>query len=223
LTKKETDVSFLDYKSTQHNRDFAATAPGHSAEWVADVDYVVPGSGSWDIVPNGAFDWILSSHALEHTPNLIRFFNMMSSKLKAGGLVISVLPDKRRTFDAYRPITTMGRVIDDYLNNVESPRPQAVFDQAFYGRSLNVQQSQVAHDGLNDTLVDNNNFHLALQVAREAMNSYKDAHNYVFTSTSFQLIIQHLCTNNIIGFTPVSHVHTLEGQMSFLNVMRKSS
>jgi SAM-dependent methyltransferase len=221
FTPQETNVRFLDYRSAADARAFAAATPGHSPDYVVELDYLVPGSGSWDMVPDNTFDWILSSHAMEHVPNLIGVFNTIASKLKPGGLSIAILPDKRRTFDAYRPVTTLGRIVEDHILGAVRPRPQSVFDMTFYGRSQTLQEAQRTYEGLNDTLLDNGNFPIALQRAKIAAEAYQDAHNYVFTSRSFESIMRTLCNEGVIKLVPEAHVHTLDGQMSFLNIMRK--
>ena len=224
FTKQQTNVKFLDYRTTGQLRNFASISPGHSPDFVEELDYVVPGSGDWSEIPDGSFDWILSAHALEHSPNLIGFLNTMAQKLKTGGLIISLLPDKRATFDAYRPVTSLGRVIEDYLLDTKSSRIQSVFDATFNGCSLSIPQARSVSVQADDLLMHNNkNFADAIQAARRAQHEYTDSHNYVFTSEMFHDQMTQICLAKLIPCTCVMHIPTRRNHMSFLNVLKKTA
>jgi len=222
FSKDETDVYFVDYRSTSEAKAFADKTPGHSSEFVVDIDYVVPTFEDWSIVPPDQFDWILSSHVLEHSGNLVKLLNILASKLKFDRFLISILPDKRCTFDVYRPITTLGTIIQDYLSDVQTPRIQSVFDAVFYSSPLSISSAISESLLYKDTLVHNCNFDLALHEAKRSMSGYYDAHNYVFTSTSYQQIVEQLCAARIIPFLPVAHLPTQEGEMSFVSILKKT-
>lgn len=64
------------------------------------------------------YDFILSSHSLEHVANPIKALKEWLRVLKPGGAIILVVPDKFHTFDHKRPYTTFEHLIDDYRNNV---------------------------------------------------------------------------------------------------------
>src|SRR5580658_539233 len=49
------------------------------------------------------FDYIVSSHNLEHLPNPIRFLQGCHKVLKPGGYLSMAVPDKRACFDYFRP------------------------------------------------------------------------------------------------------------------------
>lgn len=68
-------------------------------------------------VPSSSYDFVLSSHMLEHSANPIGVLIEWRRVLKAGGHLLLVLPDKRRTFDHLRPLTTLQHVIDDFTAN----------------------------------------------------------------------------------------------------------
>ena len=223
FTKEQTDVKFLDYRTTAELRAFASVSPGHSPHFVDELDYVVPGSGDWSEIPDGSFDWVLSAHALEHSPNLIGFLNTMAEKLRPGGLIISLLPDKRATFDAYRPVTSLGQIIEDYLLNAKSSRLQSVFDATFHGCSLSIAQAGLVSKQADDLLAHNNkNFRDALQATKSAQHQYTDSHNYVFTSETFYDHMVQICLAKLIPCTCIMHLPTRRNHMSFLNVLKKS-
>ncbi len=65
-----------------------------------------------------AFDFLFSSHALEHCPDTLRVLENWCRVLRPGGLLILRLPHRDRTFDRDRPITTLAHHIEDYKNQV---------------------------------------------------------------------------------------------------------
>ena len=63
-----------------------------------------------------AYDWIVASHLVEHTPDLIGFLNDCDSLLKENGVLSLAIPDQRYCFDYFRPLTGIGHVIDAAQN-----------------------------------------------------------------------------------------------------------
>jgi SAM-dependent methyltransferase len=65
-------------------------------------------------LPSGAYDFVLSSHMLEHTANPILALSEWKRLLKDEGALVLLLPDKRYTFDHRRPVTTLAHLIADF-------------------------------------------------------------------------------------------------------------
>ena len=61
---------------------------------------------------------LLSSHNLEHIANPIKALNSWKRVLKPRGFLLLVLPDKHRTFDYRRPITSLEHMRDDYARDM---------------------------------------------------------------------------------------------------------
>lgn len=60
------------------------------------------------------YDFVLSSHCLEHTSNPTKALKEWSRVVKPGGPVIVLLPDYRRTFDHRRSPTPIEHMLRDY-------------------------------------------------------------------------------------------------------------
>jgi SAM-dependent methyltransferase len=60
----------------------------------------------------GTFDYIISSHNFEHLPNPIKFLRGCEKALKPGAYLSMAVPDKRACFDYFRPISTLGALIE---------------------------------------------------------------------------------------------------------------
>lgn len=65
-------------------------------------------------LPSGAYDFVLSSHVLEHSANPILALSEWKCLLKDDGYLVLVLPDKKHTFDHRRPVTALAHLIDDF-------------------------------------------------------------------------------------------------------------
>lgn len=66
---------------------------------------------------NGSYDFILSSHSLEHFANPIKALQEWKRVLKPNGFLVIVLPHPKFTFDNKRDITTFSHLLNDYENN----------------------------------------------------------------------------------------------------------
>ena len=65
-------------------------------------------------IPSASYDFVLSSHALEHTANPIQALSEWVRLLKAHGTLVLLLPHKDVTFDHNRPITPLQHLIADF-------------------------------------------------------------------------------------------------------------
>lgn len=77
------------------------------------MQYVSEGADLTEI-PDQHYDFMLSSHMLEHTANPLRALKAWRRCLKADGSLILLLPDKDWTFDHKRPVTTLEHLIHDF-------------------------------------------------------------------------------------------------------------
>jgi SAM-dependent methyltransferase len=66
-----------------------------------------------------AYDFVLSSHSLEHTANPIKALNEWTRVVKPGGALIVLLPDHRRTFDHWRKPTSIEHMIADHAQGLD--------------------------------------------------------------------------------------------------------
>jgi len=71
------------------------------------------------VIKDDTYDFILSSHSLEHMANPLKAMKEWLRVLKKGGVILAILPDKRYTFDHKRPTTTLGHLKDDYKNDTQ--------------------------------------------------------------------------------------------------------
>jgi SAM-dependent methyltransferase len=64
------------------------------------------------------FDFVCSSHVLEHLANPIKALKEWIRVVKKGGIIYTEIPDKRFIFDYKRHRTSLRHLIDDYQKNI---------------------------------------------------------------------------------------------------------
>jgi len=70
-------------------------------------------------IGNSKYDFVLSCHSLEHTANTLKALKEWNRILRNNGYLILVLPNKKFTFDEYRPVTTFEHLREDLINNTD--------------------------------------------------------------------------------------------------------
>lgn len=66
----------------------------------------------------GSYDFILSSHSLEHIANPLKALGEWSRVLKSRGYLVLILPKADATFDHRRPVTSLSHLIADRDKNI---------------------------------------------------------------------------------------------------------
>jgi len=65
------------------------------------------------------YDFIVTSHAIEHFANPIKTLKLWEKYLlKENGYILSIVPDYQYCFDRKRPLTTMEHLIEDYNTDI---------------------------------------------------------------------------------------------------------
>jgi SAM-dependent methyltransferase len=76
-------------------------------------------STDMSIVPNESYDFVLSSHQLEHVANPIKALFEFRRVLKKSGILILVLPNSKYNFDHKRDKTTFKHLLEDFNSNMD--------------------------------------------------------------------------------------------------------
>jgi SAM-dependent methyltransferase len=65
-------------------------------------------------IAEGALDFLIANHVIEHLDDPIAAIELFMKKLKAGGILYMAVPDMRRTFDYQRAETTWEHLSGDH-------------------------------------------------------------------------------------------------------------
>lgn len=168
---------------------------GIDASRIEAVDFVWHGEPlSETIGRRGGYDWIIASHVIEHTPDLVGFLLECQTLLTPTGRLILVVPDKRHCFDHHRSLTSTGEVLDAHQLGCTRPSPGRVFDH--YANAVKKGRAGVLSwhrhaPGALHPVHDMAGARGAWQAAQRG-NDYIDVHNWRFTPASFRLLIDDL-------------------------------
>jgi SAM-dependent methyltransferase len=81
-----------------------------------------------DVFEPNSFDYIVSSHVIEHVPDIISHFMQCSLLLKPAGKLAMIIPDKRYTFDVLRDETTFSELVQSYDRSLKYPSVHMIED-----------------------------------------------------------------------------------------------
>ncbi|HEY4830404.1 MAG TPA: methyltransferase domain-containing protein [Solirubrobacteraceae bacterium] len=92
----------------------------------AEAPMVIP-----DVVDDGerlekfrdrSLDFVIANHFIEHTQDPLGTLASHLRVLRPGGIVFMAVPDKRKTFDALRPVTPVEHLITDHTEGPQVSR-----------------------------------------------------------------------------------------------------
>lgn len=70
------------------------------------------------MISDSSYNFILSSHCIEHIANPVKALFEWVRVLKQDGLLVLVVPHKEGTFDHRRPVTSLEHLIQDFDNQI---------------------------------------------------------------------------------------------------------
>lgn len=104
-------VRYVDRLSNDRLRE---QYPEHANYEFVKVDLIDDGENLGALPPDST-DFIIANHFLEHCEDPIRTLQNHFRVLRPGATLYMAVPDKRRTFDRDRPVTTLEHVVRDYV------------------------------------------------------------------------------------------------------------
>lgn len=69
-------------------------------------------------IPSEGYDFLCSSHMIEHAANSLKALFEWKRVLKEGGAMLLVVPHKEGTFDHRRPVTTLDHLVEDFSRDI---------------------------------------------------------------------------------------------------------
>tara|TARA_B110000240_G_C13411326_1_gene415300 strand:+ start:109 stop:987 length:879 start_codon:yes stop_codon:yes gene_type:complete len=187
---------------------------------IEDVDFVWKGESYAELTGNPKhYDWIIASHLIEHTPNLIGFLNDCDAILKDDGVISLIVPDKRYCFDRFRPITGLGKIIDSHLQKSVIHSPGTVAE--YYLNVVSKSGSIAWGSGAIGKYKTVHSIADAVQGIKPVVkeNEFIDVHAWCFVPHSFRLIIHDLYSLGLIPFQEVAF-HSTNGLEFYITLGR---
>jgi SAM-dependent methyltransferase len=183
-----------------------------------DIDYV-SGSGDLRIVTE-KFDFVVSSHAVEHQPNLIRHLIDVEYLLNPGGFYFLVIPDKYYCFDHFIPESTLAGVIDAYFQDNKVHALRSVIEHGAL-TTHNDPQRHWRGDHGDITPSMRERLKAAIELYQTAEGAYIDVHAWYFFPASFRRLLTALNETSYITLNIERVYNTLWGHFEFFAILRK--
>ena len=200
-------VEYVDRAATPELRRWAQ--PHTDVAAIVEVDHVWGDQTLAECVgKRGGYAYVLTSHVIEHVPDLYGWLGEIAEVLEPGGVGGFIVPDKRYTFDAPRRTSTPAEMVEAYVRRLRRPSPRQVFDHHFSFR-----------DAENTTEPDPKRI---LEVARLAHDGeYVDSHCWVFTPRTLLAGLDMASRLDVLPFEIVALEGTPPGSHEFLLALRR--
>jgi SAM-dependent methyltransferase len=194
---------------------------GRNEDGCPRIDYVSD-RGDLSVIDGEKFDSILSSHCIEHQPDLIRHLNQVSEILRPGGKYFVIVPDKRFSFDHYLPLTRVSEVLAAHTESREIHSATSIITH--YAETTH--NSPIRHWlGFHRPPRAGPPYLERLREAQKMMSAgkknYVDVHSWFFTPTNFLAIMKTLSQAGLIGLTIERVYGTPFGSNEFFAVLKK--
>jgi SAM-dependent methyltransferase len=213
--KRGPNVEYLDVLDAAQLRERAATKRGNPAG-VPDIIHHVGGLADVE----SRFDAVLSSHAIEHQPDLVRHLQQVERVLDPGGSYFLIIPDKRYCFDHF--IAPSG--VADVLQAYEERREVHTLKSVIEHRALTTHNNSLRHwqgDHGDPERARALRVRGALDEYAGAAGGYIDVHAWYFTPPTFRSIVKDLRELGLIGLETAGIYDPAFGRNEFCAILRR--
>jgi hypothetical protein len=189
------NVVYLEAFDTDFLKQRASQIEGRSPSNVPYIHYVGQ-SGIQAATSNEKFDGIISSHLLEHQPNLLGHLKDVLMSLNMGGKYFAIFPDKSQCFDHFIPVSEIPEILAAYFEDRSKPSLRSIIEhRAFTEHNFTSPQVQNPFDRYVPGKI--NIIHAALKEFNEI--EYVDVHTWYFTKTSAERIFLYVKESGILN------------------------
>jgi len=193
-----------------------ARSLGLSAHNIPNINYVLDSSGLHNI--SDSFDVIVSSHNIEHYPDLVSHLQQIKAKLNPNGKYFILIPDKRYCFDRSINPSSIADILDAFFAKRTKHTTKSIIEH----RALTTHNDTKKHweeqaDSFN--YPDIFKIQNAITESASSENEYIDVHAWQFTPTSFSQNLDLLKNLGLIDLTLEAIYETRYGQNEFWAIL----
>ena len=220
LLPDECDARFLDWFSTEQLRERHRDNTVVPPESIVPIDFVVSDS-EFAAVVDRKFDLLIANHVIEHIPDLINWFGQLAQLVEPDGLLLLAVPDRRYTFDYFRPEDDAVDIVRAHLEGLARPSRFQIAKHLYYFTNLN--QTQAWAGELPESFTPRMSFAEALERSEGLAEGYADVHCWIFTSTTFPRIIDALHSAGHIDWKISAIEEVQQGENEFRVLMTRTA
>jgi hypothetical protein len=217
---KGPDVRYFDVMDTEGLR-LRAEKLGRNADSVPTIHFVNPNGDLSGV--RDRFGAVVSSHCIEHQPDLIMHLNQVETLLEDGGRYFLIVPDKRYCFDHYLPESSVAGVLEAHIENRKVHSLRSVIEH----RAMTTHNDPARHWSADHADSDYRatigpRARAAVGEFERANGGYIDVHAWQFTPESFCWLLTLINELSMTSFLPERVYDTPRGSNEFAAVLRKA-
>lgn len=212
-------VKYFDVVGTEALRE-KARANHMDPRGCPNIDYVSP-TGDIGVV-DATFDAVVSSHVIEHQPDLVAHLVGVARLLRPGGHYFLAIPDKRFCFDHFIATSTIADVLGAFSSERTLHRASDIIEHLALSTHNDAHRHWTDDHGEPAWCRDKGIVRHALLHAVSNKDRYVDTHAWQFTPQSFREILQVLADIGLSPFCLQRVYPTLRGTFEFYAVLEKT-
>lgn len=226
VLREQADVRYIDVHSAEVLRQHYADHAGLPLEDIVDPDFtLIDADGQVRTLPEAVagaapFDWTLASHVIEHVPDVIGWLSEVADVLADAGRLVLAVPDRRFSFDAGRPATTVGEMLLAHQRCDQRPSVRAVYDHYRYAVQLDARTLWTGASPGPGHRIHGLDYVLD-RMALAERGTYVDCHVWLFTPASFVEQMGELGELDLFPFAIDKLVPTARNELEFYVLLRR--
>ena len=162
---------------------------------------------------------VVSSHAIEHQPDLVAHLAEVERILEVGGIFALIIPDKRFCFDHFLPESSIAAVLQAYREGRTAHNLANVVEH----EALVTHNDPVRHwrgDHGDPTRDRAQRIRSAIDRFERSDGGYLDVHAWQFTPDSFREIVETLNELGLTRLEPIAVYDTPRDRMEFCAILQ---
>lgn len=189
----------------------------HLIHNIQHVDRIDDGREFRDLLGlKSEIDYVVSFHNFEHAPNPIHFLQRCERALGPEGKIYLLIPDRRGTFDYFRPISSIGQWMEAYTTNRTVHSYASFYDMLAYKVDGNGDYSTVNFQTPPKAV------HEVVQ-AQYTADKYIDNHGFVYTPSSFAFLLSYIQQIGLTSLGIEKIVTPPNSHFEFLAILKKNA
>ncbi len=211
------NVSYADILDTAQLR-VRAEQLGLEKSGIPEIDFVVTANDLSTIQIN--FDAVISSHVIEHQPDLIGHLIQVSNLLREGGRYFLLIPDHRYCFDHFQDESSTIELVSAH----QERRSRHTTTSLIKHRSATTHNNAVEHWAGSHGFTVGISQEILAQSENywNDKNAYIDCHAWYFTPDSWLAVINELKSLDLVSFEVEYMQATQLNDIEFYSVLRKT-
>lgn len=218
LTQQHRNVKYFDIMATSALIKRAREIGLSEKDIPSSIDFI---SSTADLsIISEKFEFILSSHVIEHQLDFLGHLKNVYSLLLPGGYYFILIPDKRYCFDHYIPESNLAAVMEaHYYKRKAHPLSSLLEHRALTTHNIAADHWRGIHGRPFENL--KTRLQLAIKEYQSSSGNYIDLHRWYFTPDSFTHIILGLRQLEPEFFNIVALYPTRYGANEFWVILEK--